>query len=327
MSMYRIIVIGASAGGVEALRELVRELPSNLNAALFVVLHVPATAPSALPLIIKRSGSLEAFHPSGEEQIQPGKIYVAPPDHHLLLSHGRLQISRGPKENRSRPSINPLFRTAASVYGSRVVGVILSGALDDGTLGLWEIKRQGGTVIVQDPEEALFASMPMSAISNVEVDYVLPVSQIARLLVRLSAEALEQEETDTLFAGEAIESAAQSDIQEDPKRGELVEFGCPACGGALREHRVGPIVEYRCRTGHAFSVANMLAEQSAVVERALSVALRAQEERIAALNQLVVEARESNRPEQVESYSRQAAHLYSQAGRISQLLSEGDLPS
>lgn len=184
------IVIGASAGGVEVLIRLVGSLPADLPAALFVVLHTPANHTSRLPQILARHGKLPAAHARDGEAIAPGRIYVAPPDEHLLAQDGSVRLSHGPRENHTRPAIDVLFRSAANAYGERVVGVVLSGTLWDGTAGLIAIKRQGGVAIVQDPEEAGFAAMPRNAISGDHPDWVLPLADIATTLVRLAREPL-----------------------------------------------------------------------------------------------------------------------------------------
>ncbi len=160
MAGHDIIVIGASAGGVEALVQLVQNVPADLPASIFVALHVSPHGSSVLPQILSRHGALLASHPQDGEAIEPGRIYVAPPDHHLWVRRGRVRVSRGPSENGLRPAVDPLFRSAARSYGRRVVGVILSGSLDDGTAGLQAIKSQGGVAIVQRPEDALFVGMP-----------------------------------------------------------------------------------------------------------------------------------------------------------------------
>jgi two-component system chemotaxis response regulator CheB len=176
MPGHDIVVIGASAGGVEVLSHLVRCLPANFPAAIFVVLHVPAHSPSLLPRILERNGPLPARHPSDGEAIKRGRISIAPPDQRLLLEGGRVRLVRGPRENGHRPAVDPLFRTAPLAFGPRVVGVMLSGNLDDGTAGLAAIKQRGGVTVVQDPEEALYPGMPRSAIESVAVDHILPVA-------------------------------------------------------------------------------------------------------------------------------------------------------
>ncbi|MHB8597769.1 MAG: chemotaxis protein CheB [Ktedonobacteraceae bacterium] len=193
MPEHDIIVIGASAGGVEALITLTATLPPNLQAAVFIVLHIPAQSPSMLPDILNRAGSLKVVSATDNAKIEYGHIYVAPPDFHLLVESEHIRVVSGPRENRHRPAIDPLFRSAASAYGSRVMGVILTGSLDDGTAGLQAIKRCGGLAIVQDPQDALFPSMPLSALANVQVDYTLPLAQIGPLLGNLSHESTSAE--------------------------------------------------------------------------------------------------------------------------------------
>ena len=184
---HDIIVVGASAGGVEALGELVSLLPADLPAAVFIVLHIPAYGTSVLPGILSRRGPLPAVHPADGEAIRQGRIYVAPPDHHLLLEKdGTVRLTRGPHENGHRPAVDTLFRSAARAYGPRVIGVVLTGTLDDGTAGLQVVKRRGGLAVVQDPEEALFASMPRAAIEAVAVDHVAALAEIGSTLARLA---------------------------------------------------------------------------------------------------------------------------------------------
>src|SRR5262245_18310910 len=187
MAGHDIIVIGASAGGVGALQEVARGLPLDLPAAVFVVLHVSPSGPSMLPRILSNSGPLRAHHAINGEAIEHGQIYVAPPDYHLLVERERMRVVRGPKENRARPAADPLFRSAAHAYGTRVVGVVLSGTLDDGTAGLAAIKRRGGLTVAQDPVAALYPGMPRSATANVSLDLCLPVASIASLLSRLAS--------------------------------------------------------------------------------------------------------------------------------------------
>ena len=187
ISEHRIIVIGASAGGVEAISQVVRELPADVPAAVCVVLHFPASGTSVLPSILARVGSLPAAHAVDGEPIQPGRIYVAPPDRHLIVRQERVELSIGPKENNHRPAVDVMFRTAARSHGPRVIGVVLSGTLDDGTVGLAAIRKQRGIAVVQDPEDALYPGMPRSALENVGGDHVLPVAGIGALLGRLAS--------------------------------------------------------------------------------------------------------------------------------------------
>lgn len=258
-----IIVIGASAGGVEALRKLVSSLPPDLRAAVFIVEHIPAWPPSKLPEILSRAGAVPAVHARDGAAIEMGMIYIAPPDHHLIVRQGHVHLERGPKENRHRPAINPLFRSAALAYGPRVIGVILTGSMDDGTLGLWEIKQRGGIAIVQDPAEAPYPEMPRSALHNVEVDYSVPVDKISPLLNTLSAQQI-----------------GEPKVRETvpKKNSELTSLTCPECRGPIQQQTHGEMVEFSCRVGHRYSAETFLAAHSETRERTLWAAVVALEE-------------------------------------------------
>ncbi len=291
---HDIIVVGASAGGVEALAEVASRLPADLPAAVFVVLHVPAYGTSVLPSILSRRGPLPARHPADGEEIQHGRIYVAPPDYHLIVREGRIGLTRGPAENGHRPAIDTLFRSAARAYGPRVAGVILTGTLDDGTAGLQAVKMRGGLGLVQDPEEALFAGMPRSALENVAVDYVLPLSQLVPTLVRLAHEPVPQGENAvptnpalvTQLETETEIAALDMDAIEAPRVGQPSPYACPDCHGVLWEVKEGDLLRFRCRVGHAFSPESLLASQSGNLEEALWIALRALEETAALAERL-----------------------------------------
>lgn len=292
---HDIVVIGASAGGVEALTALVRDLPFDLPAALFVVLHVPPYGTSVLPGILTRQGPLPARHPADGEPFLPGHIYVAPPDHHLLIEDGHIRLSRGPSENGHRPAVDTLFRTAARTAGPRVIGVVLSGALDDGTAGLQAIKICGGLAVVQDPEEALFSSMPRSAVDNVAVDHVLPLAAIAPALVhltRLPAAPKGGRPVPEELKIEADVAAMDMAAIETPRAGEPSGYTCPECHGALWEVEEGDMARFRCRVGHAYSPDSLLASQSQGLEDALWIALRALEESAALARRLAERAGE-----------------------------------
>jgi two-component system, chemotaxis family, protein-glutamate methylesterase/glutaminase len=191
---HDIIVVGASAGGVEALQTLVCGLPFDLPATLFVVVHIPPDSRSALPTILSRAGPLPAVHAVDGEAIRRSCVYIARPDHHLVLDRGYIRVTHGPKENRFRPAIDVLFRSAAYAYGPCVIGVILSGQLDDGTAGLWAVKDRGGLSIVQDPQDTLYSSMSLSAMQHVSADYCLPLAKIAPMLEHLAGQSAAQEE-------------------------------------------------------------------------------------------------------------------------------------
>lgn len=273
-----IFVIGASAGGVHALIELAAGLPADLPVAIFVVQHVSPYGRSAMPNILSRSGPLEAVHPEDNDRIHKGRIYVAPPDHHLLIQDGHVRLSRAPTENGHRPAVDVLFRSAARAYGARVVGVILTGSLDDGTAGLTEIKRYGGLAVVQSPEEADYPGMPRSAIENVDVDHVASLSALSELLVGLSREPL-PEEQDPPVDEEAMAMKEQLERGQDREaEGKPSGFTCPECGGALWESPEDGLVHFRCRTGHAFSPESLLAQQDEGLEYTLWAAVRALQE-------------------------------------------------
>jgi two-component system chemotaxis response regulator CheB len=256
MPGHDIIVIGASAGGVEALVILVRALPPELPAAVFIVLHIPAESPNLLAGILKRSGPLDALEPVDGMPIELRHIYVAPPDRHMLIKLDKIRVVRGPSENRHRPAIDPLFRSAAQAYGPRVVGVILTGALDDGTAGLLAVKRRGGVAIVQDPKEALFPSMPSSALAHVQVDRISPLAGIGPLLAELANTEVPLEQVESVPRDIQKETAlTEMDIammENQEHIGTPSTFSCPECGGILWELEEGGLLRFRCRVGHAF---------------------------------------------------------------------------
>lgn len=284
MANRDIVVVGASAGGVEALSQLVHHLPSDFPAAVFVVLHVPPHGTSLLPHILTRNGPLPARHPDDGEPIRPGTICVAPPDFHLLLEPGRVRLSRGPRENGCRPAVDVLFRTAARSLGNRVVGVVLSGTLDDGAAGLAAVRSRGGMALVQDPADALYPGMPRSALEFVRPDACEPVAGLAATLDRLVREEVPVSADDPdgdMEMESEIAAFELGAIQDEHRPGTPSGFGCPDCGGTLWELSEGELVRFRCRVGHAWTANSLLAEQADGVEAALWTALRALEERAA----------------------------------------------
>lgn len=279
-----IIVLGASSGGVSALLELVKTLPADFPASIFVVQHVPADSPSMLPQLLSSVSALPTRHPQNGEIIEPGIIYVALPDHHLLLEGDQVLVTRGPKENRFRPSIDALFRSAAYTYGPRVIGVVLTGYLDDGTSGLWSVQRMGGLAVVQDPEDAQQSAMPTNALEFVAADYVVPLAELGSLLTRLTMEPapikprLPAAQLDLLqleFTIAKQNNAFELGIIE---KGVLTPFTCPDCHGALTQLIEGRLIRYRCHTGHAYTVSALLGEVTQSVESMLYAAMRGLEE-------------------------------------------------
>ncbi len=282
MSDQKIVVIGASAGGVDALMEVARHLPKDLAAPVLVVLHVPAETPSLLPQILARHGNLPAKAAEDGEKSRNGTIYVAPPDHHLLVENdGTLTLRRGPRENRHRPSVDPLFRSAAIAAGSNAIGVILTGSLDDGTAGLLAIKNRGGFTIVQDPEDAVYPGMPRSALEHVDVDVCVPLDRITQEIVKAvnqHGRARPRAVPEDMDMEKRIAAMDGPTMQEDDRPGEPSAFSCPECGGVLWEIKDGEYVRYRCRVGHAYSPETMLGAQSELLEEALWTAMKTLEE-------------------------------------------------
>jgi two-component system, chemotaxis family, protein-glutamate methylesterase/glutaminase len=273
-----IIVIGASAGGVNALRTLFASLPADLGASVFVVLHTSPESPGLLAEILNYAGALRATTVRSIERIQVSKVYVAPPDHHMIIEPGWVRATKGPKENRCRPAVDPLFRSAGQTYGPRVIGVVLTGGLDDGAAGLWAVKHLGGTAVVQDPRDAYAESMPRNALQRVEVDHCVPLSEMPALLVRLVSEAGDDRgeidvpkhieiEVDIAKA----ENALHAGVLE---WGDASKFACPECHGVLLQLKEGNRIRFRCHTGHAYSPASLMADMNEAVEDALWNAVR-----------------------------------------------------
>lgn len=281
-----IVVVGASAGGVEALQGFAAGLPADLEAAVLVVLHMPARGRSALAAILNRAGPLPAEVARHGQAIVNGHVYVAPPDRHLLMVAGNIELSCGPTENGRRPAINALFRSAAVAAGSRVTGVLLSGVLDDGVAGMASIASRGGQLMVQDPEEALFPSMPCLAMNTLSVEHVLPVSDMGPTLAKLSREPVTMDDaastSDLLRLENDIARADAADqlpvdLGRLERSGRLSPLTCPDCGGPLIE--IEPSSRYRCRVGHAWTAEALLDAQGAAWERALWMAIRTLDEK------------------------------------------------
>jgi len=301
MPKHDIIVIGASAGGVEALKEVVKALPVDLPAAVIIVVHVFPRSRSLLPEILNDVGRLYASHPADGEAIRDGQIYIAPPDHHLVVEKGHLHLSLGPKEQHQRPCINVTFRSAAAAHGESVVGVILTGQLDDGTAGLWDIKRHGGVAVVQTPEEAMFPSMPLSALREVDVDHTLKLAEIGPLLTQLARNGRDREDV--------IDKAADMEP-------ELTDLTCPDCRGTIWTIKKGKFREYRCRVGHSFSPKSMLAQHFMAQEKALWSAIVSLEEAASLSRQLM----DQLEPELREPLQAEAEERLQQAGKLRSLL-------
>ena len=315
----RIIVIGASSGGFDVIRTIVKNLPPDLNASIFIVWHMSPDIRSVLPHMLNKVNKIYAAHAHDREEILPNRIYIAPPDHHLLVEEGYVRVTHGPKENRFRPAVDPLFRSAAYAYGDRVIGIVLSGALDDGTAGLWAIKNYGGTTVVQDPKDAEVSSMPENALQQVEIDYCLPAAELAGLLVRLQAEKTQKSkvvEEDQTKAEIQIAAENSALAMEVFKNGKLTEFTCPDCHGVLSKIIEGKMIRYRCHTGHAFSADTLLATITENIEASMYNAIRGIDESVLLLNHLGDHFAEANNTRLAAMYFRKAK----EAGERSELI-------
>jgi two-component system chemotaxis response regulator CheB len=298
--------------------EVVSGLPPDLPVSIFIVLHVAPYGKSAMPAILSRSGPLRAGQPGGHEQIEKGRIYVAPPDHHLLIEDGRVRLSRGPTENGHRPAVDVLFRSAARAYGPRVVGVVLTGNLDDGTAGLAQIKRFGGVAVVQDPEEADYSSMPRSAVENVDVDHVAPLSAIPKILVELYQDPVEDVETADEEASAMKHKLERGEDREDG--GSPSGFTCPECGGALWESHAQELIHFRCRTGHAYAPESLIAKQYDALEGTLWAAVRSLLENAALARRMERWMAQRNNGPGKERYSRRADEAERHAAVLRKIL-------
>ena len=277
MPKRNIIVIGASAGGVEALCELSKNLPKDLDASIFVVMHIGTE--SVLPQILSRCGTLPAVCAANGKRYQRGCIYCAPAHHHLSIKDHVTVLSHGPRENGHRPAIDVLFRSAAREHRSKVVGVVLSGGRDDGSAGLFAIKARGGVAIVQDPAEATTPNMPQNALDMVDVDFCLPVRQIAEVLVQL-ANGKATNTTESSNGGTSMDDQATADHPTSEPPGDQIPLACPECNGPIYETKHGKLTQFQCFVGHRFSPESLSEQHTEALERAVWTAIRKLKERI-----------------------------------------------
>lgn len=321
MPMRRdLVVIGASAGGIDALRSLVAGMRPDFRAAMCVVVHVSPESPGILDLILRRAGRLPALVVRDSERLRPGVVYVPPPDRHIVIEPSVVRAVRGPKENRFRPAVDPLFRSAAQTYGPRAIGVILSGSLDDGTAGLWAVKQLGGIAIVQDPTEAAAASMPRSALAHVDVDHCVSISELPALLEQLTGEDLVEAGGYKVPAHMRIEvkmARAEPALDVGAERlGVPSTYTCPECHGVLRRIEEGGRVRFRCHTGHGYTVESLIADMDHAIEDSLWSAVRALQEKVLLVRHLERHARESGDTEARAAYQQLAAHAQARADSV-----------
>ncbi|KKO89673.1 chemotaxis protein CheB [Sphingobacterium sp. Ag1] len=309
MGKRNIVVIGASAGGFDALKTIIKGLPPDLDASIFIVWHMGTDTRGILPEVLNKLDTIYAANAYDNEPIKSNRIYVAPPDHHLLIEDGLVRVTKGPKENRFRPAIDPLFRSAAYTYGNRVTGIILSGGLDDGTAGLWRIKNTGGIAVVQDPQDAEVSSMPENALRIVKVDYCLPVDEIADLIVKLSSEELTD---DTVLKDKKtkieidIAAGASPFDRNSLDLGILSPYTCPECHGILSKIVDGKLTRFRCHTGHAYSPDTLIAALTQKIEDSLYSAMRGMDESVFLMNHTGDHYAEVNQPKLAAIYFKKA---------------------
>jgi two-component system chemotaxis response regulator CheB len=286
-----LIVVGTSAGGVQSLQRLVADLPPEFPASVLVVLHLMTAGTSVLDDILARAGELPTTRALDGEPLERGHVYVAPPDRHLLVRGNRIHLSSGPRENGHRPAIDPLFRSAARAYGPRVVGVVLSGTLDDGTDGLRLIKERGGATVCQDPEDAAYGEMPRNAIEFVGPDLVVPLAEMGHTLCELVDAPLDRgENANVTDPGRQQPDQVEVEFDPNPSNGNASLLTCPDCGGVLMENEEGGVVRFACQVGHAYSPESLVEHQGDALESALWQALRTLEERADLLNRMAKRA-------------------------------------
>ena len=325
-----VVVIGASAGGIEALQELCSRLPADLDAAVMIAMHVSPFSNGLLPRILGRAGPLPVVHPVNGEAIRKGQIYVAPPDFHLVVERGYLVTVQGPRENHNRPAIDPLFRSAAVAYGPRVIGVVLTGLLDDGTSGLMVIRAHGGVAVVQNPKTALFSAMPTCALERVPDAWVKRVSDIPELLVRLINERVDDvtpiPPSDPAERETKIAELDMSEVEKDTHVGKPSPFACPECGGVLWEIDQEGMLRFRCRVGHAYTARHLETEQRQATETALWSALRALEESASLYRRMAQRAHSANYDRTQAAYEERAATATENARVLRNFLLTVSLP-
>ncbi|PWW22726.1 two-component system chemotaxis response regulator CheB [Geodermatophilus normandii] len=324
-----LVVVGASAGGVESLRQMLGSFPPDLPAAVLVVLHLPTNARSALPAILDRVCALPVRPAVDGDPLQPGTVLVASPDRHLMVSDGHVLLSRGPRENGHRPAVDVLFRSAARAAGRRVIAVVLSGALDDGTAGMIAVRARGGIGVAQDPDEALYPGMPQHAVEIAGADHVVPVEKMGPLLAELLAEDVGQVDepppSELMDTETAMAHLDREALDADDRPGRPSGFGCPTCHGALFSITEGGMERYRCRVGHAWSPEALAVEQSQALESALWMALRGLEERATLSLRMGERAEQRGHLISAQAFRQRHDEALHAAGLLRRLLEQGEL--
>jgi two-component system, chemotaxis family, protein-glutamate methylesterase/glutaminase len=325
MDHHDVIALGASAGGFNALRELLSQLPSDLPAAVFIVLHLRAHAPDRFAHTLGHDSSLRVeFAMHGEKWVR-GRVYLAPPDQHMLIEGERIFLAHGPRENGSRPAIDPTFRSIAANFGGRAIGGLLTGMLNDGTSGLIAIQECGGLTVIQDPRDALYPSMPLSAMSAMQVDYIVPLAELAQLLLRLVNEP----------QGKTVGPSEQLKLEIEIAKnrigtpdlpdglGTRSTLTCPQCNGVLWEISEGGLLRFRCHSGHTYTLDSLAVEQASALSRALANAVRALAERVALMRRMAEDARNRNQMGSADEWERRAQEYEEQVQVIRNIMLGG----
>ncbi|QHL89219.1 chemotaxis protein CheB [Nibribacter ruber] len=323
---HDVIVIGTSAGGMNVLCNLLSQLPADLPASIFIVQHL-ARDSNAQILVdrLSKFTKLQCQVAQHEQTIEHGNVYFVPQDNHLLLQKGRMLVTKGPRENLFRPAIDPLFRSAAAAYDSRVIGIVLTGMLQDGTVGMEMIKRSGGITMVQSPAEAEYPDMPQSVLDMMEVDYVVKVAEMGELikeLVHVPASAMKEPPEDITYEAKIAERLMldSGDIEDTELMGPRSAFSCPDCGGALWEVNTGHVKHFRCHVGHAYTQESFLNANVESLEETLWIAMRMLEERRTMLHAMAEQDRRKGHNNWSESQKERADELKLHISRIRQVL-------
>jgi two-component system chemotaxis response regulator CheB len=320
-----VIAIGASAGGFDAIRGLLGSLPADLPAVIFIVLHLRAHAPERFAATLGTGSPLPVQFAVDGERWEHGRVYLAPPDRHLLIEEEMMVLSNGPRENASRPAIDPMLRSVAATLGGRAIGVLLTGMLNDGTSGLHAIQQCGGLTVIQDPRDALYPSMPLSAMSAMQVDYVVPLNELAGVLRRLVDEP----------AGESVPASPQLRLEIEIAKsrfatpelpdalGKRSTLTCPQCSGVLWEVTEAGLLRFRCHSGHTYTLESLAVEQAAALSRALANAVRALAERVALTRRMAEEAGERSQHALAADWEKRAQEYEEQAQVIRDIMLGG----
>lgn len=318
---HHIVVVGTSAGGLEALDEVIGQFQDGLPASVFIVQHLaPEATGEALVEVLGRHKALRCKMAEDGESFEDGTIYIAPADFHLLVKEKKVMVTKGARENRYRPAVDPLFRSAAVTHGSAVIGVVLTGMLDDGTAGLVAVQKCGGVTVVQDPKDAAYPEMPQSAVNNLKVDHCVPLARMGALLEKLVREPAGKStpipkdiRTEAEIAERVLSNVAQVNAL-----GAQVPYNCPNCGGVLWKMDTPDLQRFRCHTGHSFTTAALLESQSEKIEETLWVSLRMLEERKNLLNNMAQKERHGRRKK--SSYAERARETEVHIQRIREML-------